>query len=100
MSDIPNSDNRVIVFSKKNNKIIPIHTRSGIRTHEAYAADLKSAPFDRSGILVLNQHTNKHKTMIQIINQYPFTNKYSYLSIAVWKLEMLIEGLEPSTSAL
>ena len=25
--------------------------RSGIRTHETYVADLKPAPFDRSGIL-------------------------------------------------
>ena len=28
-------------------------TSSGIRTHEAYATDLKSVPFDRSGILVV-----------------------------------------------
>lgn len=29
------------------------NTSSGIRTHEAYAVDLKSTPFDRSGILVI-----------------------------------------------
>lgn len=28
------------------------NTSGGIRTHEAYAAELKSAPFDRSGTLV------------------------------------------------
>lgn len=28
-----------------------MHAKSGIRTHEAYAADLKSAPFNHSGIL-------------------------------------------------
>ncbi len=29
---------------------IPVDARSGIRTHEANATDLKSVPFDRSGI--------------------------------------------------
>ena len=29
------------------------HTQSGIRTHEANATDLKSVPFDRSGICVV-----------------------------------------------
>ena len=29
------------------------HTRSGIRTHEANATDLKSVPFDHSGIRVV-----------------------------------------------
>lgn len=29
------------------------HTSGGVRTHEAYAGDLKSPPFDHSGTLVL-----------------------------------------------
>ena len=32
---------------------IPVDARSGIRTHEANATDLKSVPFDRSGIRAL-----------------------------------------------
>ena len=43
----------IFLFLKKKYNIKKyFYTRSGIRTHEAEATDLKSVPFDRSGIRV------------------------------------------------
>jgi hypothetical protein len=44
------------------------HTQSGIRTHEANATDLKSVPFDHSGICVvtmLGRQTVRSINMVQ-----------------------------------
>tara|TARA_Y100000991_G_scaffold72431_1_gene54448 strand:+ start:95 stop:334 length:240 start_codon:yes stop_codon:yes gene_type:complete len=52
---------------------------SGIRTHEAEATDLKSVPFDRSGIDADNKPTNQLTTpVLRILTTLVSAHKLQY----------------------
>ena len=51
----------------------------GIRTHEAYAVDLKSTPFDRSGTPAI--HFIYYNIVLFLSNLYRFIYIYIYIII-------------------
>ena len=65
-------------------------TSSEIRTHEAYATELKSAPFDRSGMLVIILETsrftigtNPHfRVSQQELNLHPVINSDCFIAVS------------------
>ncbi len=50
--------NYLSVTPRKGHFFITVGAESGVRTHEAYAVELKSTPFDRSGISAISYLIN------------------------------------------
>ena len=75
-------------------------TTSGIRTHEAEAIDLKSTPFDRSGIIVILLKTNLYfKTSLLLVFVLPNANEELNPLCIYRGSDMLTMGFEPMAAA-